>query len=117
MGTVDGSVYFLNILDVESPQLIHQAFLSKSPVKILIYDQRGIFLLVGTEEGKIFVIDARPSKSFQIFGYTESSKDMLQISTVSHVESDVVEVLVLSPLSETGRSRLEYFTLPIMLPQ
>lgn len=42
---------------------------------------------------------------------------MLQISTVSHVESDVVEVLVLSPLPETGRSRLEYFTLPIMLPQ
>lgn len=117
MGTMDGSVYFLNILDVESPQLIHQAFLSKSPVKILIYDQRGIFLLVGTEEGKIFVIDARPSKSFQIFGYTESSKDMLQISTVSHVESDVVEVLVLSPLPETGRSRLEYFTLPVMLPQ
>lgn len=35
VGTVDGYVYFLNILDVESPQMIHQAFLSQSPVKIV----------------------------------------------------------------------------------
>ncbi|XP_028632191.1 cilia- and flagella-associated protein 43 [Grammomys surdaster] len=117
VGTVDGYVYFLNVIDVESPQLIHQAFLSQSPVKTLVYDQRGIFLLVGTEEGNIFVIDSRPSKSFQIFGFTETGKDILQISTVSVVESDVVEVLILSPLPEMGRSRMEYFTLPVMLPQ
>ncbi|XP_006526595.1 cilia- and flagella-associated protein 43 isoform X2 [Mus musculus] len=117
VGTVDGYVYFLNILDVESPQMIHQAFLSQSPVKIVTYDQRGIFLLVGTEEGNIFVIDARPSKSFQIFGFTETGKDILQISTVSVMESDVVEVLVLYPLPDMGRSRLEYFTLPVMLPE
>ncbi|XP_021007063.1 cilia- and flagella-associated protein 43 [Mus caroli] len=117
VGTLDGYVYFLNILDVESPQMIHQAFLSQSPVKILTYDQRGIFLLVGTEEGNIFVIDSRPSKSFQIFGFTETGKDILQISTVSVVESDVVEVLVLYPLPDMGRSRMEYFTLPVMLPE
>ncbi|XP_034352806.1 cilia- and flagella-associated protein 43 isoform X1 [Arvicanthis niloticus] len=117
VGTVDGYVYFLNLIDAESPQLIHQAYLSQSPVKTLNYDQRGIFLLVGTEEGNIFVIDSRPSKSFQIFGFTETGKDILQISTVSVVESDVVEVLVLSPLPEMGRSRMEYFTLPIMLPE
>lgn len=34
------------------------------------YDQRGVFLLAGTVEGNIFVIDARPSSSFKIFGYT-----------------------------------------------
>ncbi|KAK7810853.1 hypothetical protein U0070_013507 [Myodes glareolus] len=37
-----------------------------------VYDQRGYFLLVGTVEGNIFVIDARPSSSFKIFGYTVS---------------------------------------------
>lgn len=47
----------------------------------------------------------------------ETGKDILQISTVSVVESDVVEVLVLFPLPDMGRSRLEYFTLPVMLPQ
>ncbi|EGW14682.1 WD repeat-containing protein C10orf79 [Cricetulus griseus] len=48
---------------------------------------------------------------------SETSKDILQISTVSLPISDVVEVLVLSPLPETGRSRLKYFTLPITLSQ
>uniref|UniRef100_UPI002021EF95 cilia- and flagella-associated protein 43 n=1 Tax=Myodes glareolus TaxID=447135 RepID=UPI002021EF95 len=115
VGTMDGYLYFLDIHNVEAPRVIHKIFLSESPVKILTYDQRGYFLLVGTVEGNIFVIDARPSSSFKIFGYTETNRDILQISTVSLPQSDVVQVLVLSPLPETGRSRLEYFTLPTML--
>ncbi|KAL1789130.1 cilia-and flagella-associated protein 43 [Sigmodon hispidus] len=115
VGTMDGYLYFLDLHNVESPRVIHRTFLSESPVKTLIYDQRGIFLLVGTADGNIFVIDAKPSKSFQIFGYTETSKDILQISTVSLPISDVVDVLVLAPLPEVGRSRLEFFSLPIML--
>ncbi|XP_021086318.2 cilia- and flagella-associated protein 43 isoform X2 [Mesocricetus auratus] len=117
VGTVDGYLHFLDIHNVESPRVISKSFLSESPVKILVYDQRGLFLLVGTVEGNIFVLDAKPSRSFQIFGYTETSKDILQISTVSLPGSDVVEVLVLYPLPETGRSRLEHFTLPTVLPQ
>ncbi|XP_057635892.1 cilia- and flagella-associated protein 43 [Chionomys nivalis] len=116
VGTVDGYLYFLDVHNVEAPRVIHRLFLSESPVKILIYDQRGVFLLAGTVEGNIFVIDARPSSSFKIFGYTETSKDILQISTVSLPVSDVVEVLVLSPLPEL-RSRLEYFVLPTRLSQ
>ena len=48
---------------------------------------------------------------------SEVGKDILQISTVSLLETDIVEVMVLSPLLETGRSRLEIFTLPTTLPQ
>nr|XP_021495905.1 cilia- and flagella-associated protein 43 [Meriones unguiculatus] len=117
VGTEDGYVHFLNVHDVESPRVMRSVFLSQSPVKILIYDQRGIFLFVGTAEGNVFVIDARPSKGFQIFGFTEASKDILQISTVSLPGTDIVDVLVLSPLLEAGRSRLEYFTVPIWLSQ
>ncbi|KAL6035111.1 hypothetical protein STEG23_025975, partial [Scotinomys teguina] len=117
VGTVDGYLYFLNIQNSESPRVIHRTFLSQSPVKILVYDQRGIFLLVGTMDGNIFVIDARPSSSFQIFGYIETNRDILQISTVSLPALDVVDVLVLCSLPEVGRSRLEYFGLPTMLYQ
>ncbi|XP_012517094.1 PREDICTED: cilia- and flagella-associated protein 43 [Propithecus coquereli] len=117
VGTVGGSVHFINIQDLESPQVLGKAFLSESSVQHLVYDQRGIFLLVGTSEGKVFVINAKPSSSFQIIGFTEVGKDILQISTVSLLETDIVEVLVLSPLPETGRSRLEMFTLPMLLPQ
>uniref|UniRef100_A0A8C5UTN9 Cilia- and flagella-associated protein 43 n=1 Tax=Microcebus murinus TaxID=30608 RepID=A0A8C5UTN9_MICMU len=117
VGTVGGSVQYINVQDPESLHVLHKAFLSESPVQHLVYDQRGIFLLVVTSEGKVFIINANPSSSFEIIGFTEVGKEILQISTVSLLESDVVEVLVLSPLPETGRSRLEMFTLPIILPQ
>ncbi|XP_008059280.1 cilia- and flagella-associated protein 43 [Carlito syrichta] len=112
VGTMDGSVHFISVYDVESPQIVHKAFLSESSVQHLVYDQRGMFLVVGTSEGKVFIINANPSSSFQIIGFTEVGRDILQISTVSLLETDTVEVMVLSPLPETGRSRLEMFTLP-----
>lgn len=33
------------------------------------YDQRGIYLLVGTSEGFVFIINANPSSLFQILGF------------------------------------------------
>ncbi|XP_029425529.1 cilia- and flagella-associated protein 43 isoform X6 [Nannospalax galili] len=117
VGTVDGWVHFLDILEVESPQVIHKTFLSRSPIQILSYDQQGIYLLAGNAEGNVFVFNANPSSSFQILGFTEANKDILQISTSCCPEAEIVEVLVLSPLVETGRSRLEYFTLPKALLQ
>uniref|UniRef100_G1SVP3 Cilia- and flagella-associated protein 43 n=1 Tax=Oryctolagus cuniculus TaxID=9986 RepID=G1SVP3_RABIT len=117
VGTVDGSVHFLDVHDVESPKAIHKAFLSESSISHLTYDQRGLYLLVGTSAGNIFVMNARPSSLFQILGFTEVGKDILQISTVSLLEKERVKVLVLYPHPEAGRSRLETFTLPRTLPE
>ncbi|XP_032137427.1 cilia- and flagella-associated protein 43 isoform X3 [Sapajus apella] len=117
VGTESGSVYFISVYNEESPQVMHKAFLSESSVQHVVYDQRGIFLLVGTSEGKVFVINAKSSSSFQIIGFTEVAKDIVQISTVSLLETDIVEVMVLSSLLEAGRSRLEMFILPILLSQ
>ncbi|EPQ15158.1 WD repeat-containing protein 96 [Myotis brandtii] len=116
VGTVNGSVYFIDILETASPEEIHMVHLSDSEIQHLLYDQRGLYLLAGTLQGYIFVINAKPSSSFQIFGYVEVIKGILQISTVSLLETDIVEVMVLSPLPATGRSRLEIFTLPKILP-
>ncbi|XP_069850036.1 cilia- and flagella-associated protein 43 isoform X2 [Dipodomys merriami] len=117
VGTMDGCVYFLDIQDEEYPEVIHKSFLSESPVHHLVFDQLGLFLFAGTAEGKLFIINAKPSSLFKILGFTESGKEILQISTVSILERDLVEVMVLSPLPETGGSRLEIFTLPKILPQ
>ncbi|ELK35584.1 WD repeat-containing protein 96 [Myotis davidii] len=116
VGTVNGSVHFIDTLETASPEEIHMVHLSDSEIQHLLYDQRGLFLLAGTLQGYIFVINAKPSSSFQIFGYIEVIKGILQISTVSVLETDIVEVMVLSLLPATGRSRLEIFTLPKILP-
>lgn len=70
-----------------------------------------------TSLGKIRfkLIDGHRGIDFHLL--SEVAKDILQISTVSLLETDIVEVMVLSPLPETGRSRLEIFTLPKILPQ
>ncbi|KAF4019231.1 hypothetical protein G4228_010542 [Cervus hanglu yarkandensis] len=117
VGTEDGLVHFLDVRDVESPHEVHKAFLSESPVQHLLYDQRGMYVFVGTSEGHIFVINAKPSSSFEILGFIEMGKGILQISTVSPLETDIVEVMVLSPFPETRRSRLEIFSLPKILPE
>ncbi|XP_076982056.1 cilia- and flagella-associated protein 43 isoform X2 [Tamandua tetradactyla] len=117
VGTMAGSVQFLSVSDAKSPWVVHKAFLSESPLQHVVYDQRGMFLLAGTSEGKIFVINANPSSSFEIFGFTEVGKSILQISTVCLLETDVVEVMVLSMSPEAGRNRLEMFTLPKILPE
>nr|XP_011958277.1 cilia- and flagella-associated protein 43 isoform X3 [Ovis aries] len=117
VGTETGHVYFLDVRDVESPHEVHKSFLSKSPVQHLLYDQRGMYVLVGTSEGHIFVINAKPSSLFEILGFIEMGKGILQISTVSPLETDIVEVMVLSSLPETRRSRLEIFSLPEILPE
>ncbi|XP_045734731.1 cilia- and flagella-associated protein 43 [Mirounga angustirostris] len=117
VGTMGGFIHFLDVRDAEAPQAIHKAFPSEWSVQHLLYDQRGMYLLVGTSEGYVFIINANPSSLFQILGFVEVGKDILQISTVSLLETDIVEVMVLSPLPETGRSRLEIFTLPKILPQ
>ncbi|KAI4551051.1 hypothetical protein MJT46_020155 [Ovis ammon polii x Ovis aries] len=69
VGTETGHVYFLDVRDVESPHEVHKSFLSKSPVQHLLYDQRGMYVLVGTSEGHIFVINAKPSSLFEILGF------------------------------------------------
>ncbi|XP_054585197.1 cilia- and flagella-associated protein 43 [Eptesicus fuscus] len=116
VGTVNGSVHFIDVLETESPEEIHMVHLCDNEIQHLLYDQRGMYLLAGTLEGHIFVINAKPSSSFQIFGFVEVDKGILQIATVSLLETDIVEVMVLSPIPETGRSKLEIFTLPKILP-
>ncbi|XP_025322904.3 cilia- and flagella-associated protein 43 isoform X1 [Canis lupus dingo] len=117
VGTMGGSIHFLDVRDAEAPKAIYKALPSEWSVQHLLYDQQGIYLLVGTSGGYIFIINASPSSLFQVLGFTEVGKDILQISTVSLLETDIVEVMVLSPLTETGRSRLDIFTLPKILPQ
>ncbi|KAM6182221.1 cilia- and flagella-associated protein 43 [Erethizon dorsatum] len=117
VGTVDGCVHFLNVCRAESPRVVHKAFLSQAPVLHLTYDQQGMYLLVGTSEGNIFVIDAKPTSVFQILGFTGMSKDLLQISTVSLLGDNIVKVIALSSLPEAERSRLAIFTLPKILPE
>uniref|UniRef100_A0A8C0U4B7 Cilia- and flagella-associated protein 43 n=1 Tax=Cyanistes caeruleus TaxID=156563 RepID=A0A8C0U4B7_CYACU len=69
VGTQIGQICFLDVTKAEDPRVVHRTFLSKLPVLSLHYDQSGQFLIARATEGHIFILDARPSKLFQVLGY------------------------------------------------
>ncbi|XP_009572136.1 PREDICTED: WD repeat-containing protein 96, partial [Fulmarus glacialis] len=111
VGTKRGQVYFLDVTKVEAPRVVHRIFLSKFPVLSLHYDQSGQFLIARATEGHIFILDARPSKLFQVLGYVVLADEVLELSVVSDFKNDLVEVVVLLNVAEVQRARLEIFCL------
>lgn len=41
------------------------------------YDQSGLFLIARATEGHIFILDARPSKLFQVLGYIGNTRNSI----------------------------------------
>ncbi|XP_063194806.1 cilia- and flagella-associated protein 43 [Chroicocephalus ridibundus] len=111
VGTKMGQIYFLDVTKVEAPRVVHRIFLSKFPVLSLHYDQSGQFLITRTTEGYIFILDARPSKLFQVLGYVVLADEVLDLSVVSDLKNDFVEVVALLNIAEVQRARLEIFCL------
>ncbi|KAM6092199.1 cilia- and flagella-associated protein 43 isoform 2-T3 [Theristicus caerulescens] len=111
VGTKRGQIYFLDVTEVEAPRVVHRIFLSKFPVLSLHYDQSGQFLIARATEGHIFILDARPSKLFQVLGYVVMADEVLDLSVVSDFKNDLVEVVILLNVAEVQRARLEIFCL------
>ncbi|GAB5578762.1 cilia- and flagella-associated protein 43 isoform X1 [Prionailurus iriomotensis] len=92
VGTQEGSIHFLDVRDPETPRAVYKVFPSEWSVQHLLYDQRGIYLLVGTSEGCIFIINANPSSLFQILGFVGGQRHFTNIHSVSfgnrHSRSD-----------------------------
>ncbi|TRZ25567.1 hypothetical protein HGM15179_001626 [Zosterops borbonicus] len=112
VGTQIGQICFLDVTKAEAPRVVHRTFLSKLPVLSLHYDQSGKFLIARTTEGHIFILDARPSKLFQVLGYIVLADEVLHLSVFSDLKNDVVEVMVLLNVAEVQQARLEIFRLP-----
>ncbi|NXN32215.1 CFA43 protein, partial [Nycticryphes semicollaris] len=115
VGTKMGQIYFLDVTKVEAPRVVHRIFLSEFPVLSLHYDQSGQFLIARATEGYIFILDARPSKLFQVLGYVALADEVLDLSVVSDFKNDLVEVVALLNVAEVQRARLATFCLPSAL--
>ncbi|XP_065602261.1 cilia- and flagella-associated protein 43 [Cyrtonyx montezumae] len=111
VGTKEGQICFIDITRVEAPRVVHRIFLSKFPVLSLHYDQSGQFLIIRAMEGYIFILDARPSKLFQVLGYVVLAGEVLSLSVVSDFENNLVEVVVLLSVADIQQTRLEIFCL------
>ncbi|XP_074140961.1 cilia- and flagella-associated protein 43-like [Sminthopsis crassicaudata] len=112
VGTNEGCIQFLDVTDVELPQIAHSIFLTRSSIQHVHYDQKGQYLITGTSDGHIFILNAMPSQSFEVLGFTEINDYIEQMSAIYISETKLLEVMVLVKTSESEKSRLEIFFLP-----
>ncbi|KYO40613.1 cilia- and flagella-associated protein 43 isoform A [Alligator mississippiensis] len=115
VGTKTGHVHFIDATKVNTPRVVHRVLLTHFPVLCLNYDEGGQYLIAGAAEGHIFILDARPSKLFQVLGYLVLSSEVLGLSTVYDKDTELVEVMALLCPADIRRARLEIFCLPSTL--
>ncbi|XP_053573053.1 cilia- and flagella-associated protein 43 [Bombina bombina] len=118
VGSSSGHVYFIDVLDVENPRIVERKRLYHVPVQHLHFDQQGHFLLTGAANGQVFILDAKPSTSFQVLGYTEVGGNILSLSTLSSIYKEHILALALvCPMGENEEEEdatvLELFSLTL----
>ncbi|KAH0623768.1 hypothetical protein JD844_006884 [Phrynosoma platyrhinos] len=111
VGTGKGHVYFIDVTEVETPRVIHRVLLSEIPVQFIHYEQSGQFLITSNINGQIFVLNAFPSKLFEILGCVEMSSEIIDLTSLYDIEKDTTEVIVLLCPPEIKRARVEIFNL------
>ncbi|XP_051508041.1 cilia- and flagella-associated protein 43 [Myxocyprinus asiaticus] len=95
VGTVTGEILFVEMTTKQKPRLVHRVHLYHVPVEHLVFDQGGNFLITGASDSRMFVLDARPSKGFEMIGWIEAPGAIVSLSTQYHKEINQVKVLVL----------------------
>ncbi|XP_054455755.1 cilia- and flagella-associated protein 43 [Anoplopoma fimbria] len=93
VGTVSGNVLFIDLNREQQPRLVHRIHLYHTPVDHLVFDQEGHYLLTGSSDSYIYVLDAKPSKKFSIIGYTVVTGPILSLSTQCIRDCEQVKVL------------------------
>ncbi|KAM3925380.1 cilia- and flagella-associated protein 43 [Leptodactylus fuscus] len=123
IGTSTGHIYFVDAVKVKASRIIARKRLYHVPVLHLHFDQKGNVLMTGAADGHIFILDARPSSSFRVLGYTVVGGDVVSLSLLSSVDSQQIKALALvCPLGEKedeegGGTQLELFSLPLKILQ
>ncbi|XP_068423978.1 cilia- and flagella-associated protein 43 [Clinocottus analis] len=95
VGTASGNVLFIDLNVEQQPRLVHQVNLYHMPVDHLVFDQEGHYLLTGSSDSYIYVLNAKPSKNFSVIGYTVVPGAILSFSTQCIRDSKQVKVLAL----------------------
>nr|KAG5714383.1 hypothetical protein BaRGS_018600 [Batillaria attramentaria] len=103
VGTISGQLYIVDFTNADKPRIVHRVRLYTSPVSCLRFDHDGMYLISGGEDGNIFILDGRPSSSFNFLGYTVVEGEVRDISTVT-TKSNTVKVAV---ATHTGKHAKE----------
>ncbi|KAM7447734.1 Cilia- and flagella-associated protein 43 [Porites harrisoni] len=88
IGTPTGHIYFVEITNVEKPRLIYRSHFHNGPVLQLSYDWSGQMFVTGSNDGHVFVCDARVSNNFKVLGHLDLPGTVCSIATINSREKD-----------------------------
>ncbi|XP_068708688.1 cilia- and flagella-associated protein 43-like [Montipora foliosa] len=88
VGSLTGHVYFVEMTNAEKPRLIYRSHLHSGPVLQLSYDWSGQLYVTGSNDGHLFVCDAKVSNNFKVVGHLDLSGTVCSISVVNAREKD-----------------------------
>ncbi|XP_029962541.1 cilia- and flagella-associated protein 43 [Salarias fasciatus] len=95
VGTASGNILFIDLNEDQQPRVVYQIYLNHTAVDHLVFDQEGHFLLASGSDSHMYVLDARPSKRFEVVGYTVAPGSIVSLSTQCIRDSEKVKVLLL----------------------
>ncbi|XP_048745697.2 cilia- and flagella-associated protein 43-like isoform X3 [Ostrea edulis] len=102
VGTVSGHVFYVDLTFPKKPRVVTAKRLYQGPLTHLTYDSEGKYLVSGSDDGHVFVIDGRASVNFKPIGYTTIPGDIQSIST--HSTNTVTKIVVTSNTSKNKRN-------------
>ncbi|XP_077991965.1 cilia- and flagella-associated protein 43-like [Glandiceps talaboti] len=96
IGTMSGDVYIIEFTNIDNPRIIQHLLVHRSPVLHLVYEQYGRYLLTGSDDGHVFIIDPRPSVEFNLLGHVLIDGLIMGISCNTPTKNGDTKVVVTS---------------------
>ncbi|XP_076437884.1 cilia- and flagella-associated protein 43-like [Babylonia areolata] len=110
-GSTCGYLYFVDFSNIPNPRIVHRIYLYTVPIKILEFDDDGLYLFTGGNDQNVFVLDGRPSQCFTPLGYVVTNGMVKKISTVNE-NSKVHVVVAVSTSHKLGCKYIVHFEIP-----
>lgn len=115
VSSLTGHLFFVDVSNPEKPRVIERLHVHQNAILELTFDQEGRYLFTGSDDGHIFVLDARPSAGFKILGQIPVEGLVTSISTVTEEKHGAVKVLSTcntKPTEEETSDTCLYFEIP-----
>ncbi|XP_072041951.1 LOW QUALITY PROTEIN: cilia- and flagella-associated protein 43-like [Amphiura filiformis] len=115
VGTLSGHVYMIDTTNMENPRIVHRLHIHQTPVLQMVYDTEGRFLITGSDDGNVFVADARPSAEFKVAAQTEVEGVVMGIATNTEQKHGPCKVIIIANNNNdvmSGANKCIQFDLP-----
>ncbi|ELU02415.1 hypothetical protein CAPTEDRAFT_160880 [Capitella teleta] len=115
IGSAAGYLFMMDLSNLETPRVVGRIHLHKGPIKHIVVTKDGRFILTASNDGSIFVVDARASENFETLGFVSMPGDVQALSTIVNEKEGFTKVVATANSTdkkEMGATKLIHFNLP-----